>query len=130
MKRRNRHRLWIAGVTILALCSFLAGTSFACFQKGTGTVVMAENCCQSHCQHAMTGEAATDCCQSHHTQAAQPFPSSSPAKTIVLAVSSLSVALIPSVEWHSREQAWLHWSMEDRPPPSSPLYTLHCTLLI
>src|SRR5581483_2526932 len=130
MKQHNRHRLWIVGVTILALCSFLAGTSLACFQKGASTVGMAETCCQSHCQHAMMGEAATDCCQSHHTQAAQPFPSSSPAKTIVLAASTLPVTLVLSVAWQSQEQIWLRRSTEERPPPSPPFYTLHCALLI
>src|SRR5581483_9086051 len=130
MKRRHRHRLWIVGVTILALCSFLAGTSLACFQKGIGTTVMAQDCCQSHCQHAMTGEAATDCCQSHHAQAAQPFPSSSPAKTIVLAASAPATALLPSAAGQSLAQPWLRRPMEERPPPSPPFYTLHCTLLI
>ncbi len=130
MKRRNRHRLWIVGVTILALCSFLAGTSLACFQKGTGTIAMAEDCCQSHCQHAMTGEAATDCCQSHHAQASQTFPSSSPAKTLILAASTLSVALIPLAALHIPDQSWARRSVEKRPPPSPPFYTLHCALLI
>src|SRR5215475_5216289 len=38
MKRYKTHRLWIAGIVLLALLSFFAGTSLACFQKGVGTV--------------------------------------------------------------------------------------------
>jgi len=130
MKRRNRHRLWIAGVTTLVLCAFLAGTSFACFQKGSDTAVMAEHCCQSHCQHAMAGGAATDCCQSHHTQTSPPSPTSPPAKTLGFALSPLPVALIPSPVLQSLVQPWVHRSIEDRSAPFPPLYTLHCTLLI
>lgn len=130
MKQHKRHRLWIASVTLLALVSFLAGTSLACFQKGTGTVAMAEDCCQSHCQHAMTGEAATDCCQSHHAQASQTFPSSSPAKTLVLVASTLPVALLPPAVLQGLDQSWVRRSLDERPPPSPPFYTLHCTLLI
>src|SRR6266404_6483084 len=104
MKRHTRHRLWIAGITILVLCSFLTGTSLACVHRASVTLKMAENCCQGHCQHAMTGGAATDCCQSHHTQASQTFPSSSPTKTIAFAASSLPVVLIPPAVLQSLEQ--------------------------
>lgn len=130
MKWHKRHRLWIVGVTILALFSFLAGTSLACFQKGTGNIKMAEDCCQGHCQHAMTGEAAADCCQSHHVQVSQALPLSSPAKTIVLAASTLPVALVSPAVLQGPDQSWVRRFIEERPPPSPPFYTLHCALLI
>ena len=130
MKRRKKHRLWAVGVTVLALFSFLAGTSLACFQKGTDNVTLAEDCCQSHCQHAMSGEAATDCCQSHHAQASHALPSSSSVKTLAPAFPTLLVALISPAVWQNLEQAWMRRPIVERPQPSSPLYALHCALLI
>lgn len=130
MKQYEKHRLWIAGVTILALCSFLTGTSLACFQRGIATIKMAEDCCQGHCQHAMTSEAAADCCQSHHGQASHAFPLSPSAKTRVLMAALLPAVLLPPAVWQSREQSWVHSSRQEHPPPSPSLYTLHCTLLI
>src|SRR4030095_11441169 len=130
MQRRKTHRLWAVGVTILALVSFLAGTSLACLQKGTGTVAMAEDCCQSHCQHAMSGEAATDCCQSHRAQASHALPSSSSVKTLALAVPTLLVALISPAVWQNLEHAWMRRPIAERPQQSFPLYALHCALLI
>jgi hypothetical protein len=130
MKQHKKHRLWIAGVTILALCSFLTGTSLACFQRGIATIKMAENCCQSHCQHAMTGEVAADCCQSHHGQASHAFPLSSSAKTFLFMAGLPPAALLPLAVWQSQEQFWMHSSRQEHPPSSPSLYTLHCTLLI
>ena len=130
MKRREKPRLWALGVTVLALFSFLAGTSLACFQKGIDNITLAEDCCQSHCQHAMSGEAAADCCQSHHAQASHAFPSSSSVKTLALSVPTLLVALISPAVWQNPEQAWLRRPIAERPQPSFPLYALHCALLI
>jgi hypothetical protein len=130
MKRRNKPRLWAAGVTVLALFSFLAGTSLACFQKGTENITLAEDCCQSHCQHAMSGEAAADCCQNQRAQASHAFPSSSSVKTLALSVPTLLVTLISPAVWQNPEQAWLRRPIAERPQPSFPLYTLHCALLI
>jgi hypothetical protein len=130
MKRRKKHRPWIAGVTILTLFSFLAGTSFACVQKGTGNIQMAEDCCQGHCQHAMTGEAAADCCQSHQTRVSQAFVTTPSAKTFFLVASTVHGSLVPLVALQAPEQFWVRLSSGERPPPSRPFYTLHCALLI
>ena len=130
MKRRKKPRLWAVGITVLALFSFLAGTSLACFQKGIGNIALAEDCCQSHCQHAMNGEAAADCCESHHAQASHTLPSLSSVKTLALSAPTLLVALISPAVWQNLEQAWLRRPIAERPQPSFPLYTLHCALLI
>lgn len=130
MKQHKRHRLWIASVTILALVSFLAGTSLACFHKGTGTVAMAEDCCQSHCQHEMTGEAATDCCQSHHAQVSQALPLSPPTKTLISLAVLLSTTLLPPAVLQGQAPSWVPSCRAEHPPSSPSLYTLHCILLI
>jgi hypothetical protein len=130
MKRHKKQRLWMAGIVILALFSFLTGTSLACFQKGTGSIKMAEDCCQGHCQHAMTGEAAADCCQSHQTKVSQTFVTSPSAKTFFLVASTLHGSLIPPVALQDPEQFWVRLSSGERPPPSPPFYTLHCILLL
>ena len=130
MKRREKPRLWALGVTVLALFSFLAGTSLACFQKGIDNITLAEDCCQSHCQHAMSGEAAADCCQSHHAQASHAFPSSYSVKTLALSVPALFVALISPAVWQNLGQAGMRRPIAERPQPSFPLYALHCALLI
>jgi hypothetical protein len=130
MKRHKRHRPWIAGVTILILFSFLAGTSLACVQKGTGNIQMAEDCCQGHCQHAMVGEMATKCCQSHQTKVSQAFVTTPSAKTFFLVASLLHGSLLPPVALQAPEQFWVRLSPGERSPPSPPFYTLHCALLI
>src|SRR5262245_5877819 len=130
MLQNKKHRLWTVGFLVLTLFFFLAGTSLACFQKGTRNITVAKACCQGHCQHAMTGEVATDCCQSHHPQVSHAFPSSSPAKTFILAVSTLPVALISPATLQSLEHPWIRRSIEEPSSPSPPFYTLHCALLI
>ncbi|SRR5712692_5033608 len=130
MKRHKRHRLWTVGVITLALFSFLAGTSLACFQKGVGSAKMAEDCCKGHCQHLMAADMAAKCCQSHQAEVSRVLPASSPAKTISLAAHTLYVSLIPPVVLQGSEQPWVRFSTEERPPPSPPLYALHCALLI
>lgn len=130
MTQRKKHGLWIAGVVTLALCAFLAGTSLACFQKGIGTVQMAEDCCQSHCQHAMVGDMAAKCCQSHQTKVAQAFPVAPAAKAIVLAVPAVQSFLVLPVVSRGPGQFWARLSTGERSPPSPPFYTLHCALLI
>src|SRR6266540_4608724 len=130
MKQHKKHSLWITGVVILALFSFLAGTSFACFQKGTGSIKMAEDCCQGHCQHAMMGDMAARCCQSHQTKVSQTLPASSAVKATFLAVSTLHGSLILPTVLQSSEQFGVRLSTGERPPPSPPFYTLHCALLI
>lgn len=93
-------------------------------------MAMAEDCCQSHCQHAMIGEAAEDCCQSRHVQVSQALPFPPPAKTLVLAISALPIALVPPAVLQSLERPWERQSMEGQSPPYPPFYTLHCALLI
>src|SRR6266852_1649803 len=130
MKRHKTHRLWTAGIAILALLSFFAGTSLACFQKGVGTVQMAEDCSQGHCQHAMVGDMAAQCCQSHQTRVSQVLPASSPAKVASFVAHTLHVALVPLVLRQDQKQSLVRLSTAERPPPFPPLYALHCTLLI
>ena len=113
MERRKKPRLWAAGVTVLALFSFLAGTSLACFQKGIDNITLAE-----------------DCCQSHRAQASHALPSSSSVKTLALAVPTLLVALISPAVWQNLEYAWTRRPIAERSQPSFPLYALHCALLI
>lgn len=115
---------------MLALLSFFAGTSLACFQKGVGTVQMAEDCCQGHCQHVMAADMAARCCQSHQTRVSQVLPASSPAKVASFMAYTLHVALIPPVLCPGLKQSWARLSTEERPLPFPPLYALHCTLLI
>jgi len=130
MMQHRKHRPWIVGVVILALVSFLAGTSLACFQKGTGSIKMAEDCCQGHCQHAMVGDMAAKCCQSHQTKVSQALATTPSAKAIVLAASAVHSFLIPPVVLQGPEQFWVRLSPGERSPPSPPFYTLHCALLI
>ena len=130
MKRHKTHHFWTAVIAILALFSFFAGTSLACFQKGVGTVQMAEDCCQGHCQHVMMGAMAAKCCQSHQTRVSQVLPASSPAKIASLVAHTLLVALIPPVLLQSPARSWVRLSTAERPPPFPLLYVLHCTLLI
>jgi hypothetical protein len=130
MKQRMTHRLWITSITLVALCSFLAGSSLACVHNGVETLLRAEDCCQRHCQHAMVGEAAADCCRSHHTEASQALPPSAAAKTFVATAPLLPMALLAPSVFHDAGQLWTHWSMTKHPPPFLQLYTLHCTLQI
>src|SRR5215813_5342323 len=94
MKRHTTHRLRIAGIAVLVLLSFFAGTSLACFQKGVGTVRLAEDCCKGHCQHAMVGEMAAQCCQSHQTRVARALPTTSLAKVALCIAYTLPVAVL------------------------------------
>jgi hypothetical protein len=130
MARHTQHRLWITGVTILALCAFLTGTSVACFQRGGADSRMAEDCCRGHCQHAMVGKTAAECCQSHQTTGSQVLTTSPSAKVRVLIASALHGWLLPPPALQGTEQSLVRLSMAERPPPFPPLYTLHCTLLL
>lgn len=115
---------------MLALLSFFAGTSLACFQNGVGTVQMAEDCCKGHCQHVMMRAMAAKCCQSHQPKVSQVLPASSPAKVASFVAHTLHVALVPLVLCQDQKQSWVRLSTEERPPPFSPLYALHCTFLL
>src|SRR5215204_3376733 len=130
MKQHKKYRFWIVGVVILVLFSFLVGTSFACFQKGAESVQRAEDCCKGYCQHARVGDMAMKCCQSHQTKVSQALPAAPAAKALVLAASNVYSALIPPTVLQGPAQSWVCLSPEERPPPSPPLYTLHCVLLI
>src|SRR5215831_11401389 len=129
MKRYKTHRLWIAGIALLALLSFFARTSLACFQKGVGTVLMAEDCCKGHCQHAMAGDMAVRCCQSQ-MRVFQVLPASSPAKIASFVAHTLHVALVPLILRQDQKRSLVRLSTEGRPPPFPLLYALQCTLLI
>src|SRR5262245_3427402 len=94
MKLHKRHSLWAPSVAILLLLSFFAGTSFACFQKGVGSIQMAEDCCKGHCQHVMMEDMAAKCCQSHQTKVSQALPTPSSTKAASLVASILHVSLI------------------------------------
>lgn len=91
---------------------------------------MAEDCCQSHCQHAMVGDMAAKCCQSHQTKVSQALSAAPAAKSIVLAASTVPSSLILPAVLRGPEQFWARLSTGERSPPSPPFYTLHCTLLI
>lgn len=130
MTQHKKHGLWIAGVVTLALFSFLAGTSLACFQKGVGALTMAEACCKGHCHHAMMGEMAAKCCQSHQTKVSQTLPAAPAAKAVVLEASTVHSSLILPVVLQGPEQFWARLFTGEWSPPSPPFYTLHCALLI
>ena len=112
MKCHKRHSLWAAGVIVLALLSFLAGTSLACFQMGAGSIKMAKECCKGHCQHVMAADMAAKCCQSHQAKVSQVLPASSPAKTVSLVAHMLHVSLIPPIVLQGLEQSWVRFSTE------------------
>jgi hypothetical protein len=130
MKRYKRHRLWIMGIVVLTFFSFLAGTSLACFQKGTGHLKMAEDCCKRHCQHVMAADMAAKCCQSHQVKVSQALPASSSPQAASLVGHALYVSLPLPVILQGPEQSRMHRSTEERPPPFLPLYAFHCTFLI
>lgn len=130
MTRHTKQRFWIASVAILALFSFLMGTSLACFQKGAGAIAVAEDCCQNHCRHAMVGDMAAKCCQSHQTTVAQTFPLAPTVKAIVLAASAVHSFLMQPIVLQGPEQFWARLSTGEQSPPSPPFYALHCALLI
>lgn len=130
MKQHKKYRFWLVGVVTLVLFSFLAGTSLACFQKGAESVQQAEDCCKGHCQHAMVGDIAAKCCQGHQTKVSQALPTIPAAKTLILTASTVYSAPIPPTVLQGLAQSWMRLSPEERPPPSPPLYTLHCALLI
>jgi len=121
MKQGTRHRLWILGIVALTSFSFLAGTSLACFQKGTGTLIMAENCCRGQCQHVMVGDMAAKCCQHHQTKVAHALPTTPAAKLSFLTASPLPYVLLSPAALHSPEQSWMRFSRAERPPPSLSL---------
>ena len=128
-KLYQRHSLWTACGVTLALISFVAGTSLACLQRGTGSVAV-EECCQKHCRHAMTGETAAKCCQEPQAKVFQALPASSQVKTISLVTYTLHASLILPVVLQSSGRFLVRFTTGERPPPSLPLYTLHCVLLI
>src|SRR5262249_2286048 len=130
MKQRKRHRPWILGIVVLTFFSLLAGTSLACFQKGTGTLTMAENCCRGQCQHAMVGDMATKWCQNHQTKTSHILPTAPAAKISLLTASPLHYTLVLPAVLHSPEQSWVCFSTAERPPPSLSLHTLHCLFLL
>ena len=129
MKFPKRHRLWTVSVAFLALLSFVAGTSFACMQKGVSTVQMAEDCCQSHCQHPMQADIAAECCHSHQTAVVKTLPIS-PTKVVPFPTPALSFVLIPPAELQSPPSLSLHIVSGEQFSPSPPLYSLYCAFLI
>lgn len=129
MKLCKQHRLWTVGVVTLALLALLAGTSFACFQQGVGDV-LAKECCQQHCQHAMETDKAAQCCQSHQAKVSQVLPAISATKVLAPLAYSLHVSSIATVAILDAERSLVYLPTEERPPPSPPFYTLHCALLI
>lgn len=130
MRPGKQHRLWTVGVVSLALFSFLAGTSLACLQREVGSIKIAKDCCQHHCQHVMAADMAAQCCQNHQTAVSQVLPVVSSAKAVVLAASLMHIALLPPAALQGREQAQVRFRTGERPPPSRAFYSLHCALLI
>lgn len=130
MKFPKGHSLWMACAGTLALFFFVAGTSLACLQMGAQSATRAKKCCQGHCQHAMAADMAAKCCQSHQAKTFRTLPASSSAKTAPFVAYTLHVSLIPPVVLQGPEQFLVHFTTGGRPPPSPPLYTLYCALLI
>ena len=128
-KLYKRHSFWTACVVTLALLSLVAGVGLACFQREAGSVA-AEKCCQGHCQHAMTGETAVKCCQEPQARVSRVLPAASPAKTAPFVAYPLYVSVMPPVVLQGSEYFLMHFTTQERPPPSLPLYTLHCAFLI
>src|SRR5215471_10840862 len=120
MKRGKKHRLWIVGVMTLAVLSFLAGTTLACFHIGAGNITVAEDCCQSHCQHVMVGKAATDCCQHHQVQNPQSVVASTTTKHISGLTQSLSFSFLVSLVPQESGLGWTQFLTTKRPPPLLP----------
>lgn len=130
MKLHKRHSFWAASAAISVLLTFFTGTSFACFQKGTESIKVAEDCCKGHCQHAMTGERATQCCQSHQGKASQVLPAASLKKITSLTIYILHISLLPPASLPGPEQCWVRVPKEERRPPRPSLFALHCVFLI
>lgn len=130
MRHHKRHHLWTVGVVALALLSFLAGTSFACFQREVSSVKIAEDCCQKHCQHAMEADKAAQCCQSHQAKVSQALLAVSATKVLSPLAYSLQVSSIATVAILDAERSLVYLTTEKRPPPSLPFYVLYRALLI
>jgi hypothetical protein len=123
-------RYWTAILTVVAILTFVVGTSIACLQKGVGTSQIAQACCKGHCHHAMEEAQAVKCCQRHQHNVAQAVPLSLGVKPALSANALLSVALLslPVIYTHVSGRAF--FSTPQHPPPTRALYTLHCSLLI
>ncbi len=120
----------MGAMVTLAILSFLAGTSLACFQQEAGSAKMVEDCCRGHCQHVMVGDMAAKCCQSHQAKVTRTLPAASPTKVTSVVASPLHVSLISLVVLQGLKQPLVHFVTGERSPPSPSLYTLHCALLI
>src|SRR5262245_46028546 len=120
MTQDKRQRLWAADVVGVVLLTFVAGTSFACWQKEVGSVG-AEECCQKHCHHNITGATAAKCCQQFQAKASPMLPTSSSAKS-PLTDFTLPLALIPPAILQHSEQALIDFPTGEGPPLSPPFY--------
>jgi hypothetical protein len=123
-------RYWTAILTVVAILTFVVGTSVACLQKGIGTDQIAQACCKGHCHHDMKEAQAVTCCQRHQHNVAQAVPLSLGVKPALSADSLLSVALLFTPVIHTQASGRAFLSTTQHSPPTRALYTLHCSLLI
>jgi hypothetical protein len=123
-------RYWTATLTSVAILTFLVGTSVACLQKGVGNGQIAQACCKGHCHHVMEEALAVKCCQSHQRNISQAVPLSLGVKPALLADSMLTVTFLPVPVMDGQAPGRALLFTAQRPPPTSSLYTIHCSLLI
>jgi len=116
-------------IALLVLLSFVAGTSLTCLQKGAGSVA-AEECCQKHCQHAMTGETAAKCCQELQAKVPPALLASPLTKTAAPVAYTLPRAPVSLVALQEPDQCLVQCITGERAPPFIPSYLLHCALLL
>lgn len=123
-------RYWTALLTVVAILTFVAGTSVACLQKGMGNGQIAQACCEGHCHHNLEEVLAVKCCQRHQHNVAQAVPLSLGLKPTLSADSLLMGVPLstPVIHTHASVRALLF--PRQHPPPTLALYTLHCSLLI
>lgn len=123
-------RYWTAIPTVVAMLTFVVGTSVACLQKGVGNGQIAQACCKGHCRHDMAEVQAVKCCQRHQHHVAQAVPLSLSVKPALSATALLSVAVLSFPINVPPMSARAFLSPPRHPPPTSALYTFHCSLVI
>jgi hypothetical protein len=123
-------RYWTALLTVVAILTFVVGTSVACLQKGVGAGQIAQACCKGHCHHDMAEAQAVTCCQRHQHHVAQAVPLSLSVKPVVSTNTPPSITLSSLLVIAPPASDRVFLTAPRHPPPTPALYTLHCSLLI